>query len=516
MRSRFDHSATGAYLIVIGLCILTAAFFWPTFNSLHDKWTYSTGSYSHGYLILLLCIGLLLRAATSVQAAPRMSKLSLAGIVIAGVLWLLAWVSGIMIVQALLVPLILLLALTAIFGRDTFRTWVFPVGYFLLAVPLWDYGNGILQAMTVAASTGVLSAAGITAYIDGSFVYLASGTFEIAAGCAGQHFFIVGLALSTLYAHLYLKRFKNQVLLVAVTAAAAIVMNWFRVTTIIIAGYLSDMQHYLVSVDHYMYGWVLFAIILVPIYWFAFRLEKSEMSGLATSGEPLSSGTAPASLPTATLLGRAGVAALVLAVAPAVAVMISSVSHYDASTVLVAPESIGPWQKSAEPASTVSAEFPGSVTSVSAVYANGSQQMTLFANLYGRQAQGAELINSSNRLFDKEKWKLSNEQAVAIVDAASPARVRVQRLVSSAGLGRVQLYWYDVAGVSYTEPAEVKIAELLATLRGRPASGIRILAADCGVSCDDTQDMLETTLAQFAGHIGSLTVAADKPGKTNL
>ena len=47
-------------LIVAGLVV----FYWPTWAGLNEKWSLLTQSYSHGYLIAVISLGLLLQSAS--------------------------------------------------------------------------------------------------------------------------------------------------------------------------------------------------------------------------------------------------------------------------------------------------------------------------------------------------------------------------------------------------------------------------------------------------------------------
>ena len=58
---------------------------------------------------------------------------------------------------------------------------------------------------------------------------------------------------------------------IAVALALALITNWVRVYTLIIVGQYSDMQHYLITTDHYMYGWVLYGVAMIVFFWYVRR-----------------------------------------------------------------------------------------------------------------------------------------------------------------------------------------------------------------------------------------------------
>ena len=66
-------------------------------------------------------------------------------------------------------------------------------------------------------------------------------------------------------------------------AALALLANWLRVYTVIEAGYLTDMHHYLVSVSHYWFGWGVFALALVAFFWLSTWLPAGAATARETS-----------------------------------------------------------------------------------------------------------------------------------------------------------------------------------------------------------------------------------------
>ena len=260
-------------LIVAGLVV----FYWPTWVGLSEQWNFLTQAYSHGYLIAVVSLGLLLQSASALPKSDGQYRW-LAAVALVGIsaVWLVAHFSNVLIVQAVLLPIICFFALATVFGPRSAQPFIFPLMYFYFAVSVWESFTSLLQTMTIEVTSGILGVLRIPAAIDGSFVFLPSGVLEISSGCAGLHFFIVGLAIGSLYAHQFLATNRYRILLVGVVVTLAILMNWIRVTTIIVAGYLTDMQHYLVTVDHYAFGWVLFALMLVPFVLVGHKMEKLE------------------------------------------------------------------------------------------------------------------------------------------------------------------------------------------------------------------------------------------------
>src|SRR5690606_23436432 len=95
--------------------------------------------------------------------------------------------------------------------------------------------------------------------------------------------------------------------LVALAAALSMAVNWLRIVIIVIAGYLTDMQHYLVSREHLSFGWVMFALTMAVFFLIVRRWP------LPAASEPAASmGASPDRTPPAAV----AMTAAVLLVAP--------------------------------------------------------------------------------------------------------------------------------------------------------------------------------------------------------
>src|SRR5690606_42083039 len=145
--------------------------------------------------------------------------------------------------------------------------------------------NALLQGGTVVAVDILLRVSGVAAYVYGNMVHLASGSFEIAGGCSWLHFFIVALAIATLYGGIHRDSLKVRLQLAALAIVVALLTNWLRVYAIIVAGYLTDMQHYLVRVEHYRFGWVVFAAMMIVFFLTARRMPSQGGESLREGGE---------------------------------------------------------------------------------------------------------------------------------------------------------------------------------------------------------------------------------------
>ncbi len=267
------HS-TRRLAVVFGLWAACAAVYWPTSRALNALWTSPAQeeAYTHGYLILLICLWLTARARKPLAAmpAPGMTPWALGLLLALSGLWLWAWRAAIQELHMMLLPLILLSAIAAALGWRAARVLVFPVGYLYFALPFWSGANSIVQTLSSKAIGALMWLAGISGYMQGNQIHLAGGTVEIARDCSGLHEFIVGLALAALYCKLVELPLGERMRAIGLMGILSLVVNWIRIFVVVLAAYTTDMHSSLVR-NHYWLGWWLFAIVFAGYLWWMGR-----------------------------------------------------------------------------------------------------------------------------------------------------------------------------------------------------------------------------------------------------
>jgi exosortase len=276
MERTFFSSALGRQVPLWSFLGLFVVGTWPTLIGLSDRWLQFDESYSHGFLVLL--VSLVLCAGTWRRVRPAASFYW--PWLIPLVLSVLLYIAGsILLIEAFqqvaLIPL-LLSGLMALWGWKQTLPFVVPVGLMALTLPFWDYLSWPLQLITVSVNQFMLSWLDIEFVVEGVFVYFPGvGAFEIAHGCSGLRYLLVGATLSLLYGELNLQKWSSRVWLLLAGVLFALVANWVRVFIIIYVGYESDMTSSLIN-EHDFFGWWVFAATLVPLFFIGRWLEARE------------------------------------------------------------------------------------------------------------------------------------------------------------------------------------------------------------------------------------------------
>jgi len=142
---------------------------------------------------------------------------------------------------------------------------IFPAIFLILIIPMWGPLAVILQSMSVNAVNFMMSFTGIPTYVEGNLVSIPAGVFEIAGGCSGLRYFIVSIAISSLFVFLNMRNKRNITIFIAVAILGALITNWIRITLLIIIGQYTDMSSSLMA-DHNNFGWYIFAPFMVVLF----------------------------------------------------------------------------------------------------------------------------------------------------------------------------------------------------------------------------------------------------------
>ena len=477
--------------LVFGLVAVATLACWPSATTLFTQWTDGQNpSVSHGSLIALICVGLIVRARHDIaRSDARASLPGFVALVGCSVAWLIFWRASLSDLHMLLYPALIWLAILAAFGGAIARVLLFPVGFFVFSLPIWGALVGPLQSLTTKA-VGVLAlVSGLPAYIEGNRVTIASGVFEIAGGCSGLHYFVVGLAVGALNGELGREPLARRALLVAIMGALALVSNWIRVYTVIVAGHLTDMQHYLVRVDHYWFGWGLFALALLLFIWIANRLPAAKRAPGKATPPGYARGAAPLAY---------GAAAVLVAIGPAIGVAARRGAPPEGSPQpgQSLPAGAGAWSGPNPSTNSLwQPVFVGASHQNLSVYRDvHSRAVEVFSVVYRSQRQGAELVGSNNSLLGTGALSPNGESAVT----AAGFRFRETLAVDQDEQGSIIWSAYEIAGRTFVRPIFSQLWYGVRSLASEPQSALLALRAQCTPSCEDAR----ATLTDFVETMG--------------
>ncbi|MDX1589914.1 MAG: exosortase [Oleiphilaceae bacterium] len=468
----------------------------PAWMPVFSRWTKLDESYSHGFLLLLVALFLCLHTARKRTPVTGFYPRWLVPLLPAMALYALGDILRIEAVEQLMLLPLLLGSLAVLWGWDQVKRFIVPVGILFFGLPVWDYLSWPLQKITVWVNELWLSLPGIEFEVEGVFVYLIDvGAFEIAHGCSGLRYLLVGLTLAVLYGELSYRRWQSKLLLVGTGVLLALLANWIRVFVIIYMGYITHMETGLIE-DHDSFGWWVFAATLVPLFvlgrWLEGRPGEQSRAGLATD-----SGAPSGQRPVAGLLCTTGLM-LLLAVALDAP---SEPADGGARSMALSPMTSGDWSplyqrqlRGWEPQiKKPDWQYRGTFFNRSALEEGKAPDMTALVALYSYEHQrvGHEVIQYGNRIYDSRTWQLQSRFPVATGDDVVLQGLKLR----PRGHGQREsqdlhiAYGYYVQGRWETEPVLTKLAQLQGVFNRRTDASLFAV----GLYCEDCngQERLE-------------------------
>jgi EpsI family protein len=407
---------------------------------------------------------------------------------LAAALWLAYLIDLRLAELALLIAAAIVLA-WAVYGAKVARILAYPLAFLLLALPFWAYFQPTLQNLTVAATAGALRAAGVPVFVDSTYIQVPQGTVNVLTECSGSQFFQAGVTLGALYAYLAVRRAWTRIVVLASFAIVAIVGNWIRVSALIFSGRLSDIEHLNV-------GWGVFAVTMLPLLWFVVRLQKYDQPPAPT---PLrrSHAESIASAPTLTRLAATTSIAVALLVGPAA---LRNGPALDGHTAVdLAPmQASSPWSGPFEAAGGWRPQLQYPDAAAHSAYRLGAHSVAMYWAYFSPQAQGHEVINDRNSMYDARDWRPragngeTTYKAVTLPDGTTftVAETRLEHRDTRAE--RLVWHWYSVAGREVARPIYAKLAQIAGAIAGRRDAWVIVLSTDVRDIAD-----ARATLANF-------------------
>jgi exosortase A len=478
-----------------------AALLHPTFMSMARIWERSE-TFAHGYVILPIALWLTWRnrhVLAGVTTAPDWRALGV--ILLLGLGWLAARIGGVLVIEQYALVGILVATVWLLMGLAMLRAAAFPLAFLLLMVP---NGEGLIPHMiefTADFTVAAVQLIGIPVHREGTFFSLPSGEWSVVEGCSGLRYLIASITLGVLYAYLTYHTLWKRVAFSLAAVIVPIFANGMRATLIVLIAHYSDMKLAL-GVDHFIYGWVWFGIVMLAMFWVGliWREDLDE-----TPPPP------PAVVARAAYVQATALAAL-LALFPLYEGYLGG--RAIASPTLALPAPTQGWQRVEAPFSNWEPHWIGMDRKLLGHYHKDDRQVMVFVAWYGAQRQDAELINSQNFMVREKhpEWR-SMRRAVSQTEiAGKPLPMAESGLMGQGGAQRILAWqWHRIRGVDGINPYQAKLDLALAKLMGQPDEAAAIIVA---TPYTEDAKAAAATLGEFlAAHKAALDEQMDQAGK---
>ena len=464
---------------------------------------WQTSTFSHGWLILPISLFMVWRRRRQLASlSPTSNPWGLCLLLLLAALWFLGDLAGVQLIQHIALVATLPALVWTILGSAVTRALLFPLGFLFFAVPAGESLIPPLQTFTAQFAAKGLELTGVPALLEGRFLAVPSATWEVAETCSGIRYLLSSMALSCLYAWLVYQSLARRLGFILLFALVSILANGFRAYGIILLGHISN-NRLAVGVDHFIYGWLFFSLIIVLMFALGWRWRQWPADGPQQVGQrsQVSEARRTVADEHRSSLGAqaltAATAILLLALAPLSAY--SWRSQTDAGTPrLAVPAAALPWKPLPEYLANWATPFPDSDAVVRRTYQSGGQQVHVqIAYSAGRDK---ELIHGRSKLVDGTEWIQFTEDKVQVIVDGRPLTVRVARIASAQG-SRLVWSWYWVDGRFTSNPYRAKFLQLKVRLFGGPPGAAWIVVGgdfrpDAAAAATALQDFLRHTSIQ--------------------
>lgn len=485
--------------IVVALAAVTA-FYWETPVQMVTIWTVSA-SFNHGFLIFPICGYLIwLKRAALANLVPQPSVLGLGVILGASFCWLLGSIAGVSMVQQFAFVIIIQGIFLAVLGVRIGKILLFPLAYMYFAVPFGRFMIAPLQDLTAVFVVKWLRWLDIPVFLDGIFISIPTGNFEVAEACSGVRFLIATIALGTLFAYITYRSRARQAAFIGLSIAVPIIANGFRAFGIVMIAYLSDNE-LAVGVDHIVYGWVFFAFITIILLLVGMTFRDGDPDEAVLDIAALKKAGAAAGNQKK-ILGATAIAIMISAAPPLYAGQIASRAIATVKGELPVPSIGGGWQLASDAKSDWTANYPDAHAKIQRRYVKGSAQVDLFIAYQTSQRQGAELVSSRNSVSDLTIWSRAASTNLAVKIDGEENSVHRTRMLKHPGKKRIAYQWYWIGGQVTSNPYLAKILQASTQLVSGDEAAASIVIS---TSYDEVPVNADRVLQDFLGSVESIS-----------
>lgn len=467
-----QHAPLWQPLIATSLLLFVWLGYWyqDTFSSIVNLWE-TSDTYAHGYAVLPIAIWLIWSERQELSTHSPQPAFLLTFLTIPLVfLWLLGELAAVNAVTQPALGLLVIVTIVSLIGIALAKKLAFPLVFLLFAVPFGEFMMPKLMDWTADFTVLALRISGIPVYREGLQFVIPSGNWSVVEACSGIRYIIASLMVGTLFAYLNFTSTKRRLIFMFAALLVPIIANWLRAYLIVMLGHISGNK-LAAGVDHLIYGWVFFGIVIGAL--FAVSMRWAQARPVATEAE-MTYSAAPPLQQVPDLNKTAMLLALFVVIGPLTYRQITGdVDTAPTRTLQFSfpefPES-SPREFEFKPAwQNPSAEGQVQVKADGAV-------IGVYIAKYGNQSPQRKLISSTNMLatYQDPHWRITAQSLGSIGLGSENLSVHIADLSQQAGANPLRLkaiYWYLIGDEATASPVKGKLLTARNQLLGRGDQG---------------------------------------------
>lgn len=459
----------------LSLCLIVwGAVFYASIESTVTIWLRSE-TFAHCFIILPICIYLIKQKwaeLNNAQLVPTSKALILAIPTLA--VWLFGNLAQVLVIEQFATFAMLPIMIWSLMGTQVARILLFTSFFWLFSVPAGEFLIPQLQELTAEITVWSLQLTGIPVFREGLYIAVPSGLFEVAVACSGIRYLIASFTLGTLFAYLNYNGLKKRFIFILFAIALPLLANGIRAYGIVLIAHLSDMK-YATGVDHLIYGWVFFGVVILVMFAIGGRwadpipktVEQQNPNGASLQ---IQRSLVPIIAITAVLVAALGYKTA----------FENLESDFSPNLNVVFNDSQAMPDDSwlpifVNPSKEVSASEDGA---------------DYFYAYYNANIQGRELINGANHLFNIERW--------SIVESEVRENYRIVEIIDNFGRKRLLAYSYVTPWHVSHKSIEIKLTQAVQALFGQPQIGYLLVVSKAIRTKSDAEQLKQRAKTLFS------------------
>lgn len=467
------------HLIALGAVIaLTLALFARDATAMAVIW-WTSSTFNHCLVIIPIAIWLIsLRFDEVKQLKPGVWLPGIMLFAAAALLWVLGEAAGLGLLRHTALVLMIQSAVIAILGKQVARGLMFPLFYLIFLIPFGEELVPLLQTLTAKICVFLLTHSSIPSKIDGIFITVPNGFYQVAAACSGVKFLVAMLAYGALAANVCFRSNRRRAIFMVFAIILPILANGVRAFGTIYIGYLTN-TNFAQSFDHVIYGWFFFAFVMGVLMLASWRWFDRKLSAPWLHDIP------PAGKPAMTAMQGALASVMILLLPMVWTLAVANAGHIPVEHPVALPDVPG-WQRvNIDTAHPWAPRFDGADHRLFGRYRNQNGEVVdLAVTLYGWQDEGRKIIGYAHGAVDPDgPWRWTS-------DESAPPNGKAERILGPDKVTRLVESYYVVGGVVSANPASIKLSTMAAKLFGGDQSAVAVLVSaeegtgDARAACD--------------------------------
>lgn len=496
-------SQTALRRLAPGLLLIAAVLliFRDTGAAMVAIWIRSS-TFAHAFLVPPIVVWLVWRQRDVLAVLqPRPEPWLLLPIAATCLLWLLGELIGVNAATQFALVTLLVLSVPAFFGIEVTRALLFPLLFLFFAVPFGEFTVPTLVEWTANFTVLALQWSGVPVFREGNQFVISTGSWSVVEACSGVRYLIASFMVGTLFAYLNFQSARRRALFMLVSLLVPIVANWFRAYLIVMLGHLSS-NRLAAGVDHIIYGWVFFGLVIGIMFLVGARWAQVEQLAPRKTAALATDPTSPPEGKVWWVVG--GMLLLLLATQGAFWRLDHAAESAAPRFELPASPGVG-WTLAPEAVSDWSPSFHNPSLTASRSYGSGAARVGVWVSYYRDQGYERKLVSSTNGLtptVGPSNWATVGTGELDATMSGAPLTVRTGDLRGSSQPGEAnaqrlrvwQIYWINGRFISSDVKARTRLA--LDRLLGRGDDGAAVFVYTT-TSAGDPASAADAILGRF-------------------